>query len=102
MDHLSSPEEQKREVFSTKSHLVAIICDIEMAYFTALLYWILETLDHGHLKCHLQFYFKFYTQYKMSSPAWYDFIFPTHKSRLAEGIWPRKLDQINADPKENW
>jgi len=21
---------------------------------------------------------------------------------LAEGIWPSKLDQINADPEENW
>jgi len=24
------------------------------------------------------------------------------RHRLAEGIWPCKLDQINTDPKENW
>jgi hypothetical protein len=53
VDHLVSLEEQIRQTFLTKQHLVAEFFDIEKAYDTAWRYAILRTLHHWQIKGHL-------------------------------------------------
>jgi hypothetical protein len=54
VDHLITLEEQARQAFFIKQHLVGIFFDIEKVCDTALQYRILWTLDHWKLKEQLQ------------------------------------------------
>jgi hypothetical protein len=50
VDHLAMLEEQARQTFLTKQHLVGVVFDIEEAYDIAWRYRSLQTLYHWNLK----------------------------------------------------